>query len=109
LEWGPIPVKTTTYEVKQYDDFYLTHAMEYEFNNTDDMSKFNSIINDYAKKNAEDANTDGLIIESWWQPFYSITNSDIIEEEYKEVYDVVALNGDLEMHTFTLMKTQTML
>lgn len=105
LEWGEIPPATPTYEVKKYGNLYLTHALEYdlklEFSNKEDMLKFDTIVKDYAKKNADDENTDGLIYDSWWQPFYSTTNIEMPQENYKEIYDVV-IGDDLQIHTFTL-------
>ena len=57
LEWGPVPKEATpTYAVKQVkDDLYLTYAIEYdlklEFDNKEDMIRFDDVINQYAKKN----------------------------------------------------------
>ena len=68
LEWGPVPEATPTYEVKQFGDLYLVYAVEYdlmlEFDNTEDMLRFDSVINDFAKKNEGNEEAVGLIYGS---------------------------------------------
>lgn len=106
LDWGPVPEATPTYEVKQFDDLYLVYAVEYdmklEFNNTDDMMRFDSVINEYAKKNSDNAEAEGLIYASWWQPLYSTTRTDMPEDEYHQIYDCVVTNGMYSIHPFAL-------
>lgn len=79
LEWGPIPEPSEDYEVvKVSDDLYLANAKEYdlniEFENKEDIEKFDSLINRYAKKNSGNEEGKGLIYASWWQPLYSSKN-----------------------------------
>lgn len=106
LEWGPIPESTPTYEVKQFDDdLYLVYAVEYdmqlEFRNTEDLMRFDEVINKYAKKNEGNEEAKGLIYESWWQPLYSTVRTDMPEAEYKKFYDCVVTNGIYSIHPFT--------
>lgn len=106
LDWGPVPEATPTYEVKQFGDLYLVYAVEYdlqlEFNNTEDMMRFDSVINEFAKKNSDNAEADGLIYASWWQPLYSTTRTDMPENEYHQIFDCVVTNGMYSIHPFTV-------
>lgn len=110
LEWGPVPEATPTYEVKQFDDLYLVYAVEYdlqlEFNNTEDMMRFDSVIKAYAKKNEGNEDADGLIYESWWQPLYSTTRTDMPEADYHQMFDCVVTNGIYSIHPFALPENQ---
>lgn len=108
LEWGTPPEKTPTYEVKQFGDIYLVYAVEYdlelEFDNIDDMKRFDGIIKDYAKKNEGNEEALGLIYASWWQPLYTVQREDMDEEAYHEIFDCVIENGIYSIHPFTLAK-----
>ena len=112
LEWGPIPEKTPTYEVKQFDDLYLVYAVEYdlqlEFNNTEDMLRFDSVIKEFAKKNEGNEEADGLIYGSWWQPLYSTTRTDMPAEDYHQMFDCVVTNGIYSIHPFALPENKDM-
>lgn len=112
LEWGPVPESTPTYEVKQFDDLYLVYAVEYdmqlEFNNTEDMLRFDSVIKDYAKKNEGNEDAVGLIYASWWQPLYSTTRTDMPEADYHKMYDCVVSNGIYSIHPFALPENKDM-
>ena len=52
---GSDPGATPTYEVKEYEDLALVYAVEYdlelEFDNLEDMNRFDEVIKTYAKKN----------------------------------------------------------
>lgn len=106
LEWGPVPEATPTYEVKQFGDLYLVYAVEYdmqlEFENEEELLKFDSVIEKYAKKYAENADAEGLIYGSWWQPLYSSVRSDLPADRYHEIYDCVIRNGIYSIHPFCL-------
>lgn len=106
LEWEPVPEATPTYEVKQFDDLYLVYAVEYdlklEFNNEEDMRRFDSVINEFAKKNEGNEEAEGLIYGSWWQPLYSTTRTDMSPEEYHQIFDCVVTNGSYSIHPFAL-------
>ncbi len=106
LEWGPVPEATPTYEVKQFGDLYLVYAVEYdlmlEFDNTEDMLRFDSVINDFAKKNEGNEEAVGLIYGSWWQPLYSTTRTDMPEDAYHQMFDCVVTNGIYSIHPFAL-------
>lgn len=79
--------------LKQFDDLYLVYAVEYdmqlEFDNTEDMLRFDSIIKEYAKKNEGNEEAEGLIYGSWWQPLYSTARTDMPAEDYHQMYDCV--------------------
>lgn len=108
LEWGPVPEATPTYEVKKFsDDLYLVYAVEYdlmlEFDSREEMDKFDSVIEAYAKKydeNAEDLT--GLIYAPWWQPLYSTTVADMDKERYPEIKNFKVENGMYALQSFCL-------
>lgn len=112
LEWGPVPEATPTYEVKQFDDLYLVYAVEYdmqlEFNNTEDMNRFDGVIKEYAKKNEGNEEAAGLIYGSWWQPLYSTTRTDMPAEDYHQMFDCVVTNGIYSIHPFSLPENKDM-
>ncbi|ALP35938.1 hypothetical protein ASL14_06905 [Paenibacillus sp. IHB B 3084] len=71
-EWGQ-PVQTENYRVVQINnDNYIAYSKEYdlalEFATIGQKNRFDTIINQYAKKNSKDPA--GLIAQSWWQPLY---------------------------------------
>ncbi|MED1791686.1 hypothetical protein P4V54_03265 [Brevibacillus nitrificans] len=71
-EWGE-PVQTDDYQVVQIENGnYIAYAKEYdlsfEFASVEDKKRFQPLILQYAKKDAEDQT--GLIKGSWWQPLY---------------------------------------
>ena len=109
-EWGPIPETTPTYEVRQYEDRYLVYAVEYdmqlEFDNTEDLNRFDKVISDYAKKNKGNEEAEGLIAESWWQPLYTTVRTDMPEEAYHELADCVIENGMYSLHSFCVAEDQ---
>lgn len=109
LEWGPVPKATPTYEVKKFGkDLYLVYAVEYdlalEFANEKDMLAFDSVIEQFAKKNKGNEEAKGLISGSWWQPLYSTTKTGMPKDAYKEIYDCVVQNGIYSIHPFALPK-----
>lgn len=106
LDWGPVPESTPTYEVKQFGDLYLVYAVEYdmnlEFNNTEDLMRFDSVIKEYAKKYSDNAEAEGLIYASWWQPLYTTTRTDMPAEDYHLIYDCTVSNGMYSINPFTI-------
>ncbi|MEC0232888.1 hypothetical protein P4H71_00780 [Paenibacillus kribbensis] len=71
-EWGQ-PVQTEDYKVVQINNGnYIAYSKEYdlalEFDTIGQKNRFDTIINQYAKKNSKDQI--GLITQSWWQPLY---------------------------------------
>lgn len=110
-EWGPFPQSTPDYRVDQYSDYLaLVNAVEYdvkfEFINEEDMKKFDSIINKYAKKNsenqAEGVNVN-LIEGAWWQPLYYTSKNNIDESAYSLIVDNVAIDNGYSIHPFSLV------
>lgn len=105
-EWGPIPEATPTYEVKEYDDLALVYAIEYdlelEFDNLEDLQRFDEVIKAYAKKNEGNEEAEGLIYASWWQPLYTATRTDMPEADYHQIFDCVITNDMYSIHPFTL-------
>lgn len=105
-EWGAPPEKTPTYEVKQFGDLSLVNAVEYdmefEFNNQEDMLRFDKVMKEYAKKNKGNEEAAGLIYGSWWQPLYSSFKAGMPEGDYHLIYDCVITNGSYSIHPFTL-------
>ena len=105
LDWGPVPEPTPTYEVRKYsDDLYLVYAVEYdlklEFNNEQDMLRFDKIVKAYAKKSDENPNGENKIYSAWWQPLYSSTRTDLNTTDYHQIYDCVVSNGKYSIHPF---------
>ena len=105
LDWGPVPEPEPRYEVRQFnDDLYLVYAVEYdlalEFNSTADKSKFDSLILKYAKKSGENADAEGLLYGSWWQPLYTSTTTML--GNYRKITDNVITNGEYSIHSFCL-------
>ena len=106
LEWGPVPEPTPTYEVKEFDGLYLVYAVEYdlklEFGNTGDILRFDSVIQEFAKKNEGNEDAVGLIYGSWWQPLYSTVREGMPEDGYHAIFDCVVTNGMYSIHPFAL-------
>ena len=111
LDWGPIPEPSPFYKVEKFsDDLYLVYAVEYdakfEFSTSEDLQKFDTIINTYAKKNTENQKEGSqvkLIAGAWWQPLYSATfNPD--EAAYKEIVDCVLAEDGYSIHPFSVVE-----
>ncbi|MDY3766628.1 MAG: hypothetical protein SO016_08050 [Lachnospiraceae bacterium] len=108
LDWGPVPEEATpTYEVKQVkDDLYLVYAVEYdlklEFDDEEDMLRFDDVIKQYAKKYEGNEEAVGLIYASWWQPLYSTTVEGMPEENYCEIDDCIIKDGIYSLHSFCM-------
>lgn len=105
LDWGPVPEPEPRYEVKQFsDDLYLVYAVEYdlalEFESTADKAKFDSLILSYAKKSDENADAEGMLYGSWWQPLY--TSSSTMTGNYRRITDNIITSGDYSIHSFCL-------
>ncbi len=110
LDWGPVPEPEPRYEVKQFsDDLYLVYAVEYdlalEFESTTDKSKFDTLILKYAKKSGENADAEGLLYGSWWQPLYTSTTP--MTGNYRKIVDNIITNGEYSIHPFCLDSNAT--
>lgn len=108
LEWGAPPTEPTpTYEVRKFSDtLYLAYAVEYdlelEFQNADDMMRFDDVVKTYAKKSGTNKDAIGVIFKSWWQPLYTTTREGMPEGEYFMIHDCVIRNGIYTIHPFCL-------
>ena len=111
-EWGPFPETTPEYRVEQYsDDLALVFAIEYdvmfEFDTEEGMMKFDSIINEYSKKNGvnqEEGSTVKLLDGAWWQPLYSTSVENIDDSAYTLIYDNVATKAGYSIHPYSLVE-----
>ncbi|MEM1484413.1 hypothetical protein V6615_05975 [Oscillospiraceae bacterium PP1C4] len=102
-EWGDIPPATPEYVVERINDnlilaFSSEYDMVFEFATQEDKLKFDGLIMDYAKKDAEDQK--GLLFASWWQPLY--VSSVEMKEGYNQIYDNVITDGVYSLHPFCL-------
>lgn len=100
-EWGE-PEQSESFQVKQIaNGNYVAYSKEYdlsfEFNSIEDKEKFQKIIIDYAKKDADDE--PGLIINSWWQPLY-YSNTEL--DEYVTISNNKLTLGNYYAQTFSL-------
>ncbi len=108
LEWGEPPTEATpTYEVRKFsDDLYLAYAVEYdlelEFQNVEDMMRFDEVVRTYAKKSGTNKDAIGVIYKSWWQPLYTTTREGMPEGEYFMIHDCVIRDGIYTIHPFCL-------
>lgn len=103
-EWGE-PSQSPSFQVELWEDGNgIAYAKEYdlafEFNDVEDMLRFDEVIKSYAKKDAADE--PGLIIGSWWQPLYSAR---IPIEDYVAVKNNVAMGEDVYIQSFSLVET----
>lgn len=100
-EWGE-PEQSESFQVKQIaNGNYVAYSKEYdlsfEFNSIEDKEKFQKIIIDYAKKDADDE--PGLIVNSWWQPLY-YSNTEL--DEYVTISNNKLTLGNYYAQTFSL-------
>ncbi|HIW33450.1 MAG TPA: hypothetical protein IAA29_11760 [Candidatus Paenibacillus intestinavium] len=100
-EWGE-PVQSDSYQVKQITNGnYVAYSKEFdlklEFTSIADKVKFQNIILDYAKKDADDEQ--GLIYASWWQPLYH-SNTEIAD--YESISNNTISLGNYYAQTFSL-------
>jgi len=103
-EWGE-PSQSPSFQVELWEDGNgIAYAKEYdlalEFDNVEDMLRFDAVIKDYAKKDEPDE--PGLIISSWWQPLYSTR---IPVEGYVPVKNNVAMGESVYVQSFSLVET----
>lgn len=102
-EWGE-PTPSPEFQVEPLDDGnYIAYAKEYdlalEFDDMDDMLRFDAVIKAYAKKNEQDQ--PGLLLGSWWQPLYSTR---VPVEDYIAVKNNVAYGAEVYIQSFSLLE-----
>ena len=104
-EWGPTGEPTPKYEVVEVGDLLLANSVEYdlklEFSSTEDLIEFEQVIDKYAKKNEENEG-EGLIVESWWQPFLLVSNDQMPEDIFFEIYDLSLSNEEYTLRSVVL-------
>ncbi|MFB5267571.1 hypothetical protein ACE41H_12375 [Paenibacillus enshidis] len=102
-EWGT-PEESDDYKVVQIENGnYIAYAKEYdlalEFESAADKEQFDSLVNQYAKKDSEDEA--GLIAASWWQPlYYSLPAT----SNYTEISNNRIDSGEYYAQSFSLKK-----
>ena len=108
-EWGPAGEATPKYEVVEVGDLLLANAVEYdlklEFSSSQDLIEFEQVINKYAKKNEENEG-EGLIVESWWQPFLLVSNDEMPEDLFFEIYDLSLSNEEYTLRSVVLKENK---
>lgn len=67
-EWGEPEYPVTTLASGKMVSVVKEYNLDFEFQSKERKNSFMDLINKYAKKDSADEK--GLIIESWWQPFY---------------------------------------
>ncbi|GLO64137.1 hypothetical protein MACH09_46450 [Vibrio sp. MACH09] len=67
-EWGEPSYPVYTLESGKMVAVVKEYNLDFEFQTTEAKKDFMNLINQYAKKDSADEK--GLIVESWWQPFY---------------------------------------
>lgn len=104
-EWGEPSAPSAKYYVNDMGNILLANAVEYdlnlEFSSSEDLIKFDEIIDKYAKKNEENKG-EGLIVESWWQPFLLVTNEEMPDDRFFEINDISLSNEDYTLRTVVL-------
>lgn len=104
-EWGDPGEATAKYFVDEVGDLMLANAVEYdlslEFSLADDLFEFEEIVDKYAKKNEENKG-EGLIVESWWQPFLLVANEETLGEDFMKIYTINLSKDDYTLRTAVL-------
>ena len=104
-EWGPVGDPTPKYQVVEVADLLLANSVEYdlklEFSSSQDLIEFERVIDKYAKKNEENEG-EGLIVESWWQPFLLVSNDEMPEDLFFEIYDLSLSNEEYTLRSVVL-------
>ncbi|WP_367987845.1 hypothetical protein AB2S62_00565 [Vibrio sp. NTOU-M3] len=67
-EWGEPSYPVYTLESGRMVAVVKEYNLDFEFQTTEAKNDFMNLINQYAKKDSADEK--GLIVKSWWQPFY---------------------------------------
>ncbi len=104
-EWGDVPPAAPDYRVEVVnEDLMLAYSLEYdlvfEFETVEDKVRFNDIVEAYAKKDDDNPEGEGLLLDSWWQPLYVSTVE--MGEGYKEIYNNVITDGHYSLNPFSL-------
>jgi len=102
-EWGE-PTPSPEFQVEPLEDGnYMAYTKEYdlafEFDDHDDMLRFDALIKAYAKKNEQDQ--PGLLLGSWWQPLYSTY---VAMDDYIAVKNTIAFGPEVYIQSFSLVE-----
>lgn len=90
-EWGDPGPNAVTFESGKIVKVVKEYNLDLEFRNAERRDAFMDLINEYAKKDAEDE--PGLIFGSWWQPFY---RSYIADDDYVMINENIVTIGDYQ-------------
>jgi len=93
-EWGEPGKEVIKLESGKMISLPKEYDVEFQFDNKKELEKFRETITTYAKKDSEDEK--GLIIESWWQPFYRVENN---TPGYKKLVKHIVDFGDYRVET----------
>ncbi|MCU6707557.1 hypothetical protein M6D81_02445 [Paenibacillus sp. J5C_2022] len=98
-DWGDPGENAVLIENGNYIVYSKEYDLEFEFRNAQDKEKFETVIMAYAKK--DEADEQGLIAGSWWQPLYF---SDTELDSYKLITNNLITSPDshYEVHPFSL-------
>lgn len=95
-EWGESSYTTT----KMPDGTIIAHPLEYDlkfqFESQKDKERFLELVDKYAKKDEENQN--GLLYESWWQPFVQTEKV----AGYEMLIDNIVSDGKYDARVLTL-------
>lgn len=96
-EWGEPNYSVVTLESGKMVSVVKEYNLDFEFQTPERKAAFMDLINQYAKKDSADEK--GLIIESWWQPFYrSYTEM----ADYKVLTENRVIIGDYQADLMSL-------
>jgi hypothetical protein len=98
-EWGEPSYPVTILASGKMVSVVKEYNLDFEFETPERKNSFMRLINQYAKKDS--AKEEGLLFESWWQPFYrSYTEM----EGYKAMIENRVVMGDYQADLLTLPK-----
>ena len=96
-EWGEPSYPVVTLDSGKLIAVVKEYNLDFEFQTVAEKGKFMDLINQYAKK--DEADEKGLLISSWWQPFYRTYNK---IEGYKELAETRVMIGQYQADLMSL-------
>lgn len=105
-EWGEPPSSVVTFENGLMINVMVEYNIDFQFETTERRQAFMDLIDTFAKKDSADE--PGLIIDSWWQPFYrSYTAMDRYEPISENILTIGKYQADLAALTETAAEMAT--